>query len=164
MRTFPMCTVGWQDAGLGWLGAGGVIQGCVQNCSSPGPLELSEPAMALAALYWASWSCCCSSAVVQTISVFQYFRIIISYDNVILALTLQTLSPVSAQLRFVRLTWVHTQKQVGWVDFFKRFNLVETRLTEASGIVSFDSAQPKYSEIFCVHQVVSQIWGVSGGK
>ena len=48
----------------------------------------------------------------------------------------------------------------GWIGTrqnSKRFDLIETRLTEASNFVCFDSAQPTYLETICVHSDVPQI-------
>ena len=53
----------------------------------------------------------------------------------------------------------YTTKQV-WVEWiFIRQSIaggfVETRLTEASSIVCYDSAHPTYLETICVHSVVA---------
>ena len=50
----------------------------------------------------------------------------------------------------------YIQKEVWGAQIFtswssNRFDLVDTRLTEASNIVFYDSAHPTYLETICVH-------------
>ena len=59
-----------------------------------------------------------------------------------------------------RFSWVYSESSVVLSDERRRFDLVETRLTEASNFVCFDSAHPKYWETICVHSDVAQIWVV----
>ena len=104
MRTFPMCTVGLARcrSRLAWCPLG-----CIRLCTK---FQLNRPTGTVRTSYGPSCLVLGQLELLQQkcrqfeISVFYYFRIIISYDNVILTLTLQTLLPFSAQLRFVRLT------------------------------------------------------------